>query len=46
MISHAEHLLMYHLTICICSVEKYLSIFKSDSLFAIELYEFFIYFGH
>ena len=34
---------MCHLTICIYSVEKYLSIFKSDSVFAIELYEFFIF---
>ena len=32
-----------HLTIWIYSVEKYLSIFKSDCVFAIELYEFFIF---
>ena len=52
MISNADHLFMYLLTFCMSSLEKCLfspsTHFYLDCLafFAIELYEFFIYFGY
>ena len=48
MISDAEHLFMYLLALC-RSLEKYLFSYSAILIFiffAIELYEFFIYFGY